>query len=379
MIAMFDPDHPVRAAYEQIGAEVSGIPQLEISLRTAPGHALDPEVLARVEEVQSWLESQPKVDQTISIVDYLRRMNGAVEGDRIERGRLPATAAQAQTLLFLAESQDRNDPMGAWLKPSWEDPTLLRVTVRHRAPSAEEITLLVDASRAYLAEELHMHDDVNTPLEIALEPGEIAAGITGVDVLFADMRNVLLGGQWRSWLIALSVIWMALIAAMRSIRVGTIAMIPNTLPSIIMFGLMGWTGIPLDIATGLTAAISTAIADDDTIHLLTRYREKLSGGVGRRDALRESVREVGPVVLLAALVLVAGFFTFIAATFGPLFYFGVLAGTSVLAGVLYDLILLPALLLLGWRDAEESPARVGSATGSVDASVTGFSDAAARG
>ena len=355
VIAMLDQKHPVRVAFEQIGSEVSGIQPLEISLRTSSGHALDADVLERVEKFQDWLETQPGVDQTISIVDYLKRMHGSLQGDGIAGERLPETKEQAQTLLFLAESQDRENPMSAWLQPSWEEPTHLRVTARHQIYSAEEISALVAASRDYLGREFMLHDDISGGAEAELEPGQFAGGVTGVVVLFADMRDTLLAGQWKSWMIALSVIWIALMAAMRSLRTGTIAMIPNTLPSIVMFGLMGWADIPLDIATGLTAAISTAIADDDTIHLLSHYRERLSHGDDPRRAIREAIRDVGPVILLAGCVLAAGFFTFLAASFAPLYYFGVLAGSSVLTGVLYDLFLLPALLLVGRRNLEAEP------------------------
>jgi predicted RND superfamily exporter protein len=349
VMAMLDPAHPIRVATDAIGAEVSGIQPLEIVVRTAPGEALEPATLARVEELQRWLDSQPKIDRTLSIVDYLKRLNGPLQDDGSGVERLPETAAQAGALLFLAESQDRSDLADTWLSPSWEDPTHLRVTVRSRVYSAEDTTALVDRIRAHLVGDLHMRDDVSASAAVALEPGALAAGMTGVMVLFANTRNVLLNGQWSSWLIALGVIWLALIAAMRSIRVGTIAIIPNALPSVMMFGYMGWAGIPLDFATGLTAAISTAIADDDTIHLLSGYRARIAEGAQPREAIREAIREVGPVILLAAVVLALGFFTFSAATFGPVFNFGVLAGATVLTAVLYDLFLLPAMLLVGHR------------------------------
>jgi hypothetical protein len=70
------------------------------------------------------------------------------------------------------------------------------------------------------------------------------------------------------------------------------------------------------------------------------------------------------------------FFAYVAATFGPLFYFGVLAGASVLAGALYDLFLLPALLLLGQADAEGNRVQVRTTRGSVAASGDRLGDAA---
>ena len=53
------------------------------------------------------------------------------------------------------------------------------------------------------------------------------------------------------------------------------AMIPNMIPALLGFGLMGILGIALDTDTLLIAPLIIGIAVDDTIHFMTHYRVEL--------------------------------------------------------------------------------------------------------
>ena len=46
---------------------------------------------------------------------------------------------------------------------------------------------------------------------------------------------------------------------------------------LVNFGLMGLTGIPLNIATSLISAMAVGIGADYAIYLIYRFREELAG------------------------------------------------------------------------------------------------------
>ncbi len=128
----------------------------------------------------------------------------------------------------------------------------------------------------------------------------------------------------------------------------TLAAIPtNLFPVALVFGIMGWTGIPLDIATATIGAIVLGIAVDDTIHFLFRYRDARAEGASREEAVGRTCRETGRAVVYASLVLAIGFAVLATSASRSIASFGIVASVSIAGAALADLFLLPALLLLG--------------------------------
>jgi uncharacterized protein len=140
----------------------------------------------------------------------------------------------------------------------------------------------------------------------------------------------------------------------RSARGMFAAMVVNLLPVLLVFGVMGWSGIPLDIATATVGAIVLGIVVDDTIHFLHRYRVSQRAGMSSATAATETIRHAGRGMLLTSAVLGSGFAVMIAAGTKSISYFGLLAALAVLSAVACDLLLLPALLSSG-RDVPASP------------------------
>jgi predicted RND superfamily exporter protein len=86
---------------------------------------------------------------------------------------------------------------------------------------------------------------------------------------------------------------------------------------------------------------------DDTIHVLTRFiRERRAGG-GRRRAVSRAIRYTGRPVLLTSAILSAGFLAFLVSGFKATEQFGLIAAVTIVAALIGDLVLLPALLLRG--------------------------------
>jgi predicted RND superfamily exporter protein len=125
----------------------------------------------------------------------------------------------------------------------------------------------------------------------------------------------------------------------------------NVIPVLMVLGMMGWFGIPLDIITVMIASIAIGIVVDDTLHLLYRYRLEEARGSLPRLALQTAFSEVGEPVATGTLILFVGFVVLVPARFLPTAYFGGLSALTVLVAALADMLLLPALLavLLRWK------------------------------
>ena len=127
-------------------------------------------------------------------------------------------------------------------------------------------------------------------------------------------------------------------------RGGLISMLPNIFPVVIIFGLMGYLGVLVDIGSMMTASVAMGVAVDDTIHFLSWYRSGLKSGMDRSDAIRLAYSRVGTAMTYTTMIAGMGLAVFMLSTFTPTQRFGTLMLTLLGAALVGDLLLLPAIL-----------------------------------
>lgn len=178
----------------------------------------------------------------------------------------------------------------------------------------------------------------------ATDDSQLSAVYTGVVPIVYQAQRALLNSLVESTWWSFLTITPIMMLVSRSFLAGSIAMIPNTIPVIWIFGGMGWLNIPIDIGSMMTASIALGVAVDDTIHFLSRYREQLGKTPDRKQAIALTYSHCAVPTLQAALISGLGLSVFAFSTFTPTQRFGWLMLFILLAGVVSELILLPALL-----------------------------------
>jgi len=125
---------------------------------------------------------------------------------------------------------------------------------------------------------------------------------------------------------------------------GLLAMVPNLFPALLIFGTMGWLGMKVDIGAMMTASVAMGIAVDDTVHFLTWFQQALQRGRSRAAAVLFAYRKCAAAMTQTTLVCGVGLLPFAPSEFVPISRFSGLMAASLLAALLGDLLLLPALL-----------------------------------
>ncbi len=178
-----------------------------------------------------------------------------------------------------------------------------------------------------------------------LQPKQwVSSVFTGVVPIVYKAQRALLTSLVQSTFWSFLTITPLMIFVSRSFRAGLVAMIPNVVPVIFIFGLMGWMGIAIDIGSMMTASIALGVAVDDTIHFLSWFRVNVEQLRDRRAAIIASYRQCGTPTLQAACISGLGLSVFAFSTFTPTQRFGWLMLTILIAGVIAELVLLPAIL-----------------------------------
>jgi uncharacterized protein len=145
--------------------------------------------------------------------------------------------------------------------------------------------------------------------------------------------------------LAILAIFAMMFVVFRSLPLGLIALIPNILPLLVNFGIMGWLGIRLDSATSMISAIGIGIIVDDTIHFMHSFRESLKAQGDCSLAVEAALQQKGKPIILTSVILFFGFGVIIFSKFMPSFYFGILSCLLMVNALWADLIVLPCALL----------------------------------
>jgi hypothetical protein len=205
-----------------------------------------------------------------------------------------------------------------------------------------ELRLIADAGvRVVDGRHVVRPDDAEA---LPVHQSQIAAVYTGVVPIVYKAQRALLENLIQSSFWSFVTITPLMMLVCRGILGGAVVMLPNVLPVLVVFGGMGWLGVPVDIGSMMAASIALGVAVDDTIHYLTWYREGLSEFGDRRAAIISAYKRCAPPTLQAALISGLGLAVFAFSTFTPTQKLGWLMMTILLAGVVAELIMLPAIL-----------------------------------
>jgi len=146
--------------------------------------------------------------------------------------------------------------------------------------------------------------------------------------------------------LVLSVIIVVVIVSLlfASITTGLLCALPLVFTVGINFGLMGYSGISLDVATAMIASIAMGIGIDYSIHFVSRYNKEVKQGKSKVEALTITTSTTGRGIFFNAVTLMLGFAVLLLSSFYAITIFGYLISLTMLVSSLAALTLIPAVL-----------------------------------
>ncbi len=327
-LSYFDEESDIRITSDIISEKLAGASTFFLVI---DGKEMDsmkkPELLRSVDRIQRYMEGLPGVDKTVSIVGHVKRLHSALNFDDPDSLIVPGDEGiiEEELLLFSISS----------------DPAAIE---RYVNGDFSQITVFVRTSLVGSSEILGTLARINDRARQEL-PAGYTAKPTGTLVVLTYATEAISRGQRNSLVLALIIIFIVMAILFRSLRIGFLSMIPNALPILIVFGLMGWSGTTLNIGTSIIACTAIGISVDDTIHFMTDFGRRMRKGSGRRLAMGESMRAIGRPLIYTSVTLFFGFLILSLSNFQMISSVGFLTGTTMLTALSADLLLLPVILI----------------------------------
>ena len=170
--------------------------------------------------------------------------------------------------------------------------------------------------------------------------------ITGMLVLYNNMLQSLFASQIKTIAVVFAMIFIMFLFVFKSISLSILALIPNTLPSLFILGIMGLLNIPLDLMTITISAIAIGIGVDNAIHYIHRFKAEFQQDRDYLAAMYRSHSSIGLAMFYTSITVTLGFLILALSNFIPSIYFGIFTAIAMLSALLANLTLLPKLILM---------------------------------
>ena len=290
-IKYFDERYDIRTHADFTQANITGLNVLEYSVPgNGEGGVADPQYLRDLEEFANWFREQPKVHHVYVLTDIMKRLNQNMHGDDEAWYKIPEEHDLAARYLLLYQLSlpyglDLNNAINVSRSAS-------RMTVIVTDISSKEMRDLNTQAQEWVTE--HM-------------PGMQAPG-TGLSLMFAyiserNINSMLIGAT-----VALILISLVLILALRSFKIGMLSLVPNLFPAAMAFGIWGYVSGQVGLAIAVVITMTLGIVVDDTVHFLSKYlRARRERGMDAETATRYAFNTVGTALWVTTVCLVCGF------------------------------------------------------------------------
>lgn len=301
------------------------------------GGVSDPSYLQNLDNFSQWIKAQPETINTYVLTDTLRRLNKNMHGDEQDWYVLPEERNLAAQYLLLYEMSlpyglDLNNQVNV-------DKSATRFVVGIQEMTTVELLKFETRVQTWLNENMpsSMITSGSSPLMMFSHIAE------------KNIKSMLLGS-----VLALICISFILIFVLRSMKIGLISLVPNLSPIVIGFGLWGLIYAQVNMGLAIVVSMTLGIVVDDTVHFLSKYlRAKREKGMSTEESITYAFTHVGKALIVSSIVLAAGFSMLMMSPFGLNSASAKLTTWVIVAALVADFLLLPAMLLMFDKDKEK--------------------------
>jgi hypothetical protein len=298
----FAPKSPFRTATERVNHLFNGTHLLLVHLDLSrwrgeigevyegqPGPLLDPPTLRAIGEFEAFLGRQPRVGGVLGPYAQLTTVSFLRYARDPKRMSIPNRPDAVATLIHWFD-----EVRGETRRREVIDDARRRgvITLFLKDPDYRQVAGLMATARRYA--------------RAHLEPLGVRIGFAGDVAVSQAMIPAIVRTQVFSLPLAQLGAWLVVTLLYRSWKVGLLISLPSSVAVAWMLGAMGWTDIPLGVATSMFCSITLGVGIDYGIHfyeVFLRLRREGTGG----DAAVEAVAEAGPAIVADTVAIALGF------------------------------------------------------------------------
>ena len=169
---------------------------------------------------------------------------------------------------------------------------------------------------------------------------------SGLTIIFSYISERNIRSMLKGSIIALVLISLLMIIALRSFKLGILSLIPNLFPAFMALGVWGIIVGQVGLTVSVMIAMTLGIVVDDTVHFLSKYQcGRNEHSMSPEDAIRYAFRTVGSAIWVTTLALVSGFGVLAFSGFQVNAHMGAMTAITIIFALILDFFFIPTLLI----------------------------------
>lgn len=302
--------------------------ELAIELKDTSLSFWDPEILETMNKVEDYLEQEYGVEVKQSLVQMIKVANKASYAGNPEYFHLPESPAKLKQFKRLLTTGPS--------KP------IMRTVVDSTGMTSRISGGIGDIGNV---EASKRNEKLATFLSKLENQDKVEFILTGSSHLIDKNMNYLATSLAKGIITSIFLVGLIMGIVFGSFRMAIVSIIPNLIPILLIGGVMGFFGIPLRTSTAIIFTISFGIAVDDTIHILGKFKYLVNQGYPKMYAIKRAYLVTGKAMILTTIILCSGFLLLLCSSFQGTFFLGLLLCLTLVFAVVFDLLLMPILLV----------------------------------
>ncbi len=338
-VEYFDESVKFRKDSDFVNDNLTGFYNVEFSIGSGESGGINnPEYLQKLNQFENWLNEQPEVVHVNAFSEVARRVNRSMHGDDQSYYKVPTNREEAAQYLLLYEL---SLPFGLDLNNQINvDKSETRVTTTIQNIGSVEMVAFTERAEQWLRD--------NTPESMH------ALGVSPT-LMFSKLGFRQADSMLTGNIIALILISLVLMLALRNFKLGLLSIIPNVAPVLVGFGIWALYKGTINVGMVIVFGMTLGIIVDDTVHFMSKFlRARRELGYDARGAVIYAFETVGRALVTTTIVLLAGFAVLSTSSFALNSYMARITVIIILAALIIDFILLPSLLILINRKSEST-------------------------
>jgi len=283
---------------------------------------LTSEKMEQVRKIHDYLEARPEIGKVLSIETMLKVARQFTDGKKLDNFQLALLRNELP-------EKFRKLVLSPYISID-DNQARLTVRIKDSDESLQRDKLLGD-----ILNDLNNKEGFNGRVRLS-----------GMMVLYNNMLQSLFTSQISTMGFVLVAIMFMFLVLFKSFKLSLIALFPNFISSVVVLGVMGLLGIPLDMMTITIAAISIGIAVDNTIHYLHRFEREFRQDYDYVQTMHRCHASIGNAMYYTSITIIVGFSILVISNFIPSVLFGLLTGVAMCVALVGALTLLPWLILV---------------------------------
>jgi predicted RND superfamily exporter protein len=329
--AWFAPTTRIRTDDALLNAKLPGTATLRLLIEGDTENVLyEPSVLSAISDLEALLENEPDIGGVSSIADHVKRMHRAMNDGDQRYHAIPESRDLIAQYLLLYGMAAGPDGLSAFVDAGYRNAIIRALS---KTDSAAFSRHLIERLHRFAAQRFD-----GLPVRVG-----IAGGTLGVQTA---MNDVVVREKIVNMIQVSCIIFLLSGLVLRSLVGGLFVLMPLALAVAVNLGVMGWSGVWLDMTTAAFTAMGVSVGADFAIYLIFRIREQRFAGQSLREAIRHSLRTSGKAVFFVSSAVTLGYLVLLLAGFSVWTRLGLFTALIIAVSALATLTVIPALALV---------------------------------